>query len=629
MIVYHRTKEDFSNDVLTNNIAEIIASHIQEKTGKKIAPNELRSFKNSLGHMDRILQDKDIPDDCGISVEYHIPQTSKRVDFIISGSDGTHDNVIIIELKQWKEAHLTDRDGLVVTRYQGGLSETSHPSYQVWSYAALLQSFNQTIEQDDIRLYPCAYLHNYKPDTTITNEFYSYYLQKAPVFLKPDALRFREFIKRIIKQGDRSKILHRIDHGKMRPTKTLADSLKNIVAGQKEFIMIDDQKVVYENALQLAMHSHENNKNVLIVEGGPGTGKTVVAINLLIELVRRGKMSQYVTKTSAPREVYFEKLNGTRHLVELKSLFVGSGTFISAPPNMISCLIVDEAHRLTEKTGFLKRGDNQIKEILRSSVSSVFFIDEYQKVSVDDYGNIATIERIASQLGINVHKLALESQFRCNGSDGYLAWVDHMLEIRETANYDFSADYDYDFKVFDTAKELQEAIFEKNKINNRARMVAGYCWPWDSKKNPATYDFKAEEFGFNMRWNMTSYGGKWIIDPESITEIGCIHTSQGLDVDYIGVIIGNDLVVRDGEVKVNPKARDKGDRTIRGWKSGIKNNPDYWKPLVREIIKNTYRALMTRGMKGCYIYCTDKETSAYFKNALGKQRAMLKTSSTP
>lgn len=612
MIVYNKTKEDFSNDILTNDIGNIITQHIFERTGNKVSPNEVRSFENSLGYMERVINDPLIPENCNISIEYHLPQTSKRVDFIISGKDGNQENVIIIELKQWEYAHLTTKDGVVRTRFQYGESETSHPSYQAWSYASLLSSFNSTVDEDAIALYPCAYLHNYSPDENITNDFYSYYIEKAPVFLKSDALKLRDFIKKYIKQGDTSNIMFRIDNGKIKPTKSLADSLKNMIKGNKEFVLIDDQKVIFETALQLALQSNDKNKNVLIVEGGPGTGKSVVAINLLVELNRRGKMAQYVTKTSAPRDVYFEKLKGQKRMNELKSLFVGSGSFINAPKNVVNTLIVDEAHRLTERTGFLRMGDNQIKEILNSSLSSVFFIDEDQRVSVEDYGEINIIEDLANELGITVHKRKLESQFRCNGSDGYLAWLDNVLQIKPTANYDVSS-LGFDFKVFDDPKTLQEIIYKKNEVNNKARLVAGYCWPWNSKKNPEDYDFTENEFGFNMRWNMTDYGGKWIIDPNSVSEIGCIHTAQGLEVDYIGVIIGDDLIVRNGEILVNPNARDNGDRTISGWKSGIKVNPDYWKPLLKTIIKNTYRTLMTRGMKGCYIYCTDPDTNEYFK----------------
>jgi DUF2075 family protein len=617
VIVYQRTKQSFNDDILTNEIENIIAKNIKAKTGRDTSRNEILSFKNSLGYMDRILADPNIPADCGISIEYHIPQTAKRIDFIISGRDDHNDNVIIIELKQWTEATLTDRDGIVETSFQHGYSSTSHPSYQAWSYAALLQAFNATVDEEQIRLYPCAYLHNYKPDNVIRNEFYGYYLEKAPVFLKPEANELREFIKRFMKYGDKTNIIARIDNGKIKPTKSLSDSLKSLIEGNSEFILIDDQKVVYETALKLAKQSNENNKNVLIVQGGPGTGKSVVAINLLVELNRNGLMAQYVTKTSAPREVYFDKLRGAKKMTELKNLFVGSGTFKNAPRNSISALIVDEAHRLTKKTGFLKQGEDQIKEIIQTSFFTVFFIDEDQRVHIDDYGQTYTIKDIAKQCHANVHCMELASQFRCNGSDGYLAWLDNTLQIRETANTEFvSKDFGYDFKIVESPTVLRDIIFQKNKENNKARIVAGYCWDWNSEKDDSVYDIIISEFNFQMKWNLKTYGSKWIIDSNSVNEVGCIHTCQGLEVDYVGVIIGDDLIVRNGEVVAQPKARSKMDKSIFGWKKMLKEDPVSCESIVKTIIKNTYRTLMTRGMKGCYVYFTDKETEEYFRSRI-------------
>ncbi|RKT01629.1 DUF2075 domain-containing protein [Chryseobacterium defluvii] len=617
MIVYHKTKQDFSSDVLTNAIENIISSQIHSKTGHNISARELRSFHNSLGYMDRVLNDPQIPEDAGISIEYHIPQTSKRVDFIITGKDDAHENVIIIELKQWESCQLTDRDGIVQTRLGGGMVDTSHPSYQAYSYAALLNGFNETIEEENIKLHPCAYLHNYDPDGIIDHSFYEFYNQKAPIFLKPDALKLREFIKKFIKKGDDSNIMFRIDNGKVRPTKSLSDALNSILKGNKEFLMIDDQKVVYETAKKIAIESSESNKNVIIIQGGAGTGKSVVAINLLVDLVKRGHLAQYVTKTSAPREVYFDKLSKDHKMLELKKLFVGSGSFINTPLNSFKTLLVDEAHRLTEKTSFLRRGDNQVKEIINSALCSIFFIDEDQRVHIEDYGEIKVIEEIALQLGANVHKMELESQFRCNGSDGYISWLDNTLQIRETANYEFnSKDFDYEFKIFDSPDELKDTIVKKNKKNNKARLVAGYCWDWVSDKNPELDDIKIDGFDFSMKWNLKTYGSTWIINPNSVNEVGCIHTCQGLEVDYIGVIIGDDLIVRDDQVLVQPLSRSKMDKSIFGYKKLLKENPQYAKSLVRSIIKNTYRTLMTRGMKGCYIYCTDHETNEYFKKAL-------------
>ncbi len=614
MIIYQKTKEGFSNDILTNNIDGIISGELKRLAGKRVAPNEIMSFRNSLPFMDKVLQDREIPEDCGISIEYHIPQTSKRVDFIISGSDGQRDNVVIIELKQWSEAKRTAMDGIIETRFHGRSSPTNHPSYQAWSYVAFLNSFNETVLEESIFLQPCAYLHNYPPDNTITHDFYREWLSKAPVFLKPDAVKLRNFIKRFIRYGDKRKTLLRIDKGKLRPSKTLSESLRSMMGGNKEFILIDDQKVVYEMALRLAINSNKKNKRVLIVEGGPGTGKSVVAVNLLVELNKRGCLAQYVTKTSAPREVYFNKLGGFRKMAELKNLFVSSGAFMKTPRNTIPALIVDEAHRLTEKTGFLKMGNNQIREIIDSSLFSVFFIDEDQRVHINDYGECRLIEKFAKMAGARVTKMDLPSQFRCGGSDGYLSWLDQMLQIRQTANETFrSKDFNYDFRVINSPVELRDLIMAQNKENNRARLVAGYCWDWESKNNPEAYDITIPPFDFKMRWNLKSYGPTWIIDPHSVNEIGCIHTCQGLEVDYIGVIIGWDLIFRNGKVLTDPSKRSKDDKSIFGYKKRSREKPDQTRVLLNAIIKNTYRTLMTRGMKGCYVYCMDEGLQDYLK----------------
>lgn len=618
MIIYSKTKEEFCNDVLTNSIDEIVGSEIRNLTGRKTSPQELRAFSNSLEKMHLVLHDKEIPNDCGISIEYNIPQTGKRIDLIISGKNNNAENVIIVELKQWESCSTTDKDGIVRTYLGGGLHDTSHPSYQAYSYAAILNAFNQTIEEENISLYPCAYLHNYHPDNNITSSFYDYYIEKAPVFLRPDAIKLRDFIKKFIKQGDDSNIMYKIDNGIIKPTKTLADAINSLLKGNKEFIMIDEQKVVYENVKQIALKSSEKDKNVIIVKGGAGTGKSVVAINLLAELVKKGDLAQYVTKTTAPRDVYFNKLRGDFKMFALKNLFVGSGSFMNTPKNSVKTLLVDEAHRLTEQTGFLKQGDNQIKEIINTALCSVFFIDEDQKVSLSDYGEISEIERIAKGLGTNIHHFELLSQFRCNGSDGYIDWLNNTLQIRETANYFFNEkDYNFDFRIFDNPDRLKEEIFERNEINNKARLVAGYCWDWVSKKDKILNDITIPNYEFSMKWNFDSYDSAWIIDSNSVNEVGCIHTCQGLEVDYIGVIVGNDLIVRNGEVIAQPQERSRMDKTIFGYKKLLKENPVYAKQLLRTIIQNTYKTLMTRGMKGCYVYFTDNETRDYFRSRMG------------
>lgn len=617
MIVYSSTKKKYSDDIVTGKIVDEILKSLKLNTGHGVGGSQISAFHNSLPYMHIVLSDSDIPDDSGISIEYQIPQTGKRIDFIISGKDEQfRDTAVIVELKQWEEAKLSTKDGIVSTYLGGGIREVSHPSYQAWSYAALLEDFNETVYQDDIVLKPCAYLHNYNPDNVITNEFYAEYLKKAPAFLKPDVLKLRDFIKKYVKHGDAGDVMYRIDHGKIRPSKSLADKLSSLLQGNQEFIMIDDQKIVYENALALAHKASKGTKQVLIVEGGPGTGKSVVAVNLLVALINKQLNAQYVTKNAAPRTVYESKLTGTFKKSRITNLFCGSGAYIDCKPNLFDALIVDEAHRLNEKSGMLhNKGENQIKEIIRSSKFSVFFIDEDQRITLRDIGEKKEIERYAKQLGAAVHHKELSSQFRCNGSDGYLAWLDNTLQVRETVNtmLDIS---EYDFRILKSPNELRDVIFEKNKINNKARIVAGYCWDWVSKKNKGVNDIQIPEHNFAMQWNLASDGNLWILNEESVKEIGCIHTCQGLELDYIGVIVGLDLVFRDGKIVTDPKKRAKTDSSVKGYNKFLSKSPELAMRTMNAIIKNTYRTLMTRGMKGCYVYFIDKETEAYFKSRI-------------
>lgn len=615
MIVYQSTKQGFREDVFSNRIDEKILHAYISHLGRSTSGNEILSWKNSMSYMDRILEDPEIPADSGISIEFQIPLTSKRIDFIITGlNEGLQEQVIIIELKQWSSAELTDKDALVKTRFQHGNSETAHPSYQAWSYAATLRDYNQTIRDEHINLVPCAYLHNYPKDRIISNPCYEPYITEAPPFFQADAGKLRDFIKKFVKHGDTQDILYKIENGRLRPSKQLADSLASMLKGNREFIMLDDQKVVYETALSMSREASVDKKQVLIVKGGPGTGKSVVAINLLAETTQNGLVSRYVSKNAAPRAVYAAKLTGTLRKNQIYNMFGGSGTFYDIPANTFDVLIVDEAHRLNHKSGlFQNKGENQVREIIDAAKFTVFFVDDHQKIHIKDIGESQYIEKIALSRHACVKKLELSSQFRCNGSDGYLAWLDNTLQITGTANVHLSQE-DFDFRIFSDPNELRQVIEEKNKVNNKSRMVAGYCWDWKSKKEPAATDVNIPEFGFAMKWNLEKDGSTWIIGENSINEIGCIHTCQGLEVDYIGVIIGKDLRYENGKVITDVTRRSRADNSVRGIHAG--NDPVKAGQLAEEIIKNTYRTLLTRGMKGCYVYCCDKPLENYLRQQL-------------
>lgn len=616
MIIYKATKLQFISDVFNNTIADNIDNAFVEHLGRHTSPNEVRSWENSMQYMYKVINTDKLPDNISVAIEYQIPLTAKRVDFIISGlNENKKEQLVIIELKQWDTAEPTQKKGIVVTHFQHGKAEVAHPSYQAWSYAFMLSNYNLTIQEANVNITPCAYLHNYTPDGMINGGMYNEYIEKAPVFLKNDALHLQNFISKHIRYASTEDIIWKIDNGRLRPSKQLAESLTSMLQGNEEFVMIDDQKVVFETALHLAKKAQEGKKQVLIVEGGPGTGKSVLAINLLVKLTSEDIACQYVTKNSAPRSVYSVKLSGTFTNSYINNLFVGSGCFTETQSNTIGALIVDEAHRLNMKSGlYSNKGENQIKEIIKTARFSIFFVDDYQRVHIKDIGSVKAIKNYAEELGADIHLEHLSSQFRCNGSDGYLSWLDNALQIRETANIHLTKE-DYDFRVFDSPAVMFDEIYKLNQVNNKSRVVAGYCWDWISKSNRFAFDITIKEFNFRKQWNLNN-SEPWLIGRHSVEQIGCIHTCQGLELDYVGVIIGPDLSFINNSVVADGLKHPSRDQALKGLKGIYKTNPIEATKIADTIIKNTYRTLMTRGMKGCFIYCCDKALSEHFKQLL-------------
>ena len=623
MLVYDGMKTDFLKSVEKDTIAAEIEERILETMNRHTVRNEFRAWENSMEYMYKVLNDQEIPDNAGIAIEYNIPQTSKRVDFLISGYDKENkENVVIVELKQWDKIEAIDgKDALVETYTGNALRQVVHPSYQAWSYAALIKDYNQSVQEKRILLKPCAYLHNYRRRKMdpLDAEQYDIYQEDAPAFTRGQVDKLRAFIKKSVVKGDNKEILYEIEHGKIKPSKSLQDAIANMIKGNQEFVMLDEQKVVYENILTASRKCMDDGeKRVIIIQGGPGTGKTVVAINLLAKLTNEDQFCQYVSKNSAPRNVYQKKLKGELRKSSIDNMFKGSGIYTEAEEDIVDTILVDEAHRLNEKSGmFHNMGENQIKEIIHAARCSVFFIDESQRVTINDIGSVDEIKKWAELEGAHIEMMELVSQFRCNGSDGYLAWLDNTLDIRETANWDLE-EIDYDFRIMDSPEEMRELILEKNKSShNRARILAGYCWDWlkDGVNDSDVHDIKINNF--EISWNLKN-STTFAIDEDSVNEAGCIHTSQGLEFDYVGVIIGDDLRYDDGKMITDFTKRAKTDQSIKGIKKMYKENPEKAVKIADEIIKNTYRTLMTRGMKGCYVYCTDSKLAEHMKECLDK-----------
>ncbi len=620
MIVYNANKQTFVQDVRSGVIATKILNLIREKGLNAGQDREFASWHNSMKFMRDIVDDSEIDDDVQIAIEYNIPQTSKRVDFIIVGADEKdRENIVIVELKQWSKAEVVDDDMhfSVRTYVANDKRIVCHPSYQAYSYSRFLNNYSQAIHDRNIHLIPCAYLHNYLPayKSALSAEIYKEWYTTAPFFIMDEVQQFNEFVKEFVtKKSAHGDLLYQIENGRIRPTKSLQDALATMVRGTPVFDLLDEQAVCYDMCIRTMLQClKDQKKRTILVRGGPGTGKSVLAVNLLMHFITSACNAAYVTKNSAPRQAFLSILsqNKAENIAEISQLFRSPFGLASVPANSYDCLIVDEAHRLVKKMYGDWNGENQVKECINASLLTVFLLDEDQAVTTKDIGSVQEISKWCEELGSTIimrEETKLTSQFRCNGSDAYIQFIDNLLQRKEESIAVPLSELNYDFRLFDDASQMRDALREKNAINNKARMVAGYCYDWNVKNRRGDVDIELPG-GFQAKWNLAN-DKIWAINPRSFEEVGCIHTAQGLEFDYVGVLIGKDLTYdkSSGRIVTNKSAISTDDKS-----SGIRGASE---EDARRLILNTYKTLLTRGQKGCYVYCEDEALREYFKKML-------------
>ena len=618
MIIYNKSLKDFRTDVTFNMMQSILLKTLREKGLSGGSASEINSWNNSLHFMKDVLDDSYFDNDCQVAIEYNIPQTSKRVDFMIMGNNNEEDHVVIIELKQWARVNKVDDncDHSIMSDLRSH-EPVAHPSYQAYSYKQLILDYcNDSISINNETLKPCAYLHNlseeYRP--VIEDNLYHEWIEEAPVFLQSDVLKLRNFIKNYIKlKANDGSLLYKIEEGRLKPTKSLQDALDSMLCGNEEFHMIDEQVVAYDKIMKAIKESqNDTRKHVLIITGGPGTGKSVLAINILARCIIDLKLNaSYITKNMAPRKCYANLLakGNAKKMVNLQKAIQSPWCLPNTIYNGLDVGIFDEAHRMQKKP-YRYLGNDMLEDAIKASKVSIFFVDDDQRITINDKYDVNSIIMYAKKENAIIHKpYELTSQFRCDGSDGYISFLNNLLEIKQTANTNFEFN-NLKVKIFDDPIKMRDELRELNKINNKARMIAGYCYDWNVKNKKGEWDIILPN-GFKAKWNLANDDHR-AVNPNSFEEIGCIHTCQGMEFDYVGVFIGKDLYYKDGHVQTNRNAISKDDKT-----SGIRvkstSNEE-----ADKLIRRTYKVLLTRGIKGCYIYCEDEALRNYLKEKLNK-----------
>lgn len=627
MIIYQSNVKGFSQEIDSGRIASVLENEILIKMNRKTSNSEFRSWENSLIHLNQVLNSAQIDQNIGVAIEYNLPRSSKRIDVVLSGFGiGGKKIILIIELKQWERAQkVNDQDMVVKTFLAKSNRETVHPSYQAYSYGVFLREFSEVVYLDEnIEIKTCGFLHNYDIEKypEINDDQYQKYITDSPLFYKTDKVKFREYIKDLFISGDNGALISQIESGSIRPGKSVQVLLRDAIEDKDTFTLVDEQKVVFEKTLALLRKSiNDKQKRVVIIPGGPGTGKTLIALRLLARTMIRYRMNAiYVSKNESLRNIYKKIIlednldkKYTNAIVE--SMFFGSGSFKNLVKDQYDFTVIDESQRLMERGQWDKKDagyQNQIREIICESKVSVFFIDEKQRVTFKDIGSVEEIKTQAIKEGVSPENVILleplVSQFRSSGADQFIALVDNLLYGEYQIDLEFKNNFD--LKIFDDPQEMFDAIYQKNKQGNSARVLAGYCWNWVSKNDNSKFDI--EIGNFKKQWNLSS-DKHYMIGSDSIEQIGCIHTSQGLESDYIGVIIGDDLRFENDALKTDYTARARTDKSL----TGIKKLGEPQTSLIAdELIKNTYRVLLTRAMKGCYIYCTDQNLRKWLKSKI-------------
>jgi len=623
MRLYSGSSRQFVKDSNLNQIAEKLKENFFKYYRYYPSDNELRSWENSLRSLSQAIQYTELMDH-GVMLEYRLPLTSKRLDCMLTGKDKKRrERAVIIELKQWNRCDHSNGANEVLTWVGGNFRDVLHPSAQVGQYKMYLEDTHTAFYEGSnaIKLDACSYLHNYhfKEDDVIFDTKFDDLIEDFPLFTADDVNDLQEYLKQRLQKGEGLDVLSKVEKSEYRPSKKLMNHVGELIKGEPEYILLDEQKVVYDKVLAEAREGfHDRKKTVIIIKGGPGTGKSVIAINLMADLLLKEYNTHYATGSRAFTQT-LRNIIGRRGSVQFKYF----NSYMQAELNEIDVLICDEAHRIRENSHnrFTPRSERtdlaQIEELLKAAKVSVFFIDDNQIVRPNEIGSVDYIKNYAREKNCKILEYELEAQFRCNGSEAFVNWVNNTLGIKRTANILWKKDEaEFDFKIFDSPKKLENIIREKNKEGYTARMTAGFCWPWSKNTNPdGTLKNDVEIGDYKRPWNARPKATGlaedipkaplWASDPGGIDQIGCIYTAQGFEFDYVGVIFGKDLVY---------------DFEKQKWEGNKKESHDYVvkrsKDQFLDLVKNTYRVLLTRGMKGCYVYFMDKETESFFKSRM-------------
>jgi uncharacterized protein len=603
----------------SGSVAEFMFEQMLYGSGPRPSPGEKRSWDRSIPVLAADLVQAGLGE-VEVMLEHRLPLSSRRVDAILAGRHPASGaaSYVVVELKQWSAAELYEGDPTMVVIDGYGHHPRLHPLDQVRSYCEYLVDFMPALQGDAETVAGAAYLHNatehgVAPLRQLAESGY------ARLFTGERRSEFIEFLRsRLAGNVAGAPYADAFLSSRVAPSRQLLSVAAAEIRDREQFVLLDQQRL----AFNLVLHATEaaragDAKTVVIVSGGPGSGKSVIALSLLGELARRGRAVVHATGSRSFTQT-LRKVAG-KGSPRTQSLFKYFNQFIAAEPNDLEVLILDEAHRIRETSADrytparFRSGRAQIDELMSAARVPVFLLDEHQVVRPTELGTVDEIETHAKKLGLAVRKISLDAQFRCGGSEAYVEWVLRLLGLDPGGPVPWAGDPAFSVQIADTPQEMEHLLRGRLGTGYGARMAAGFCWPWSDPRPDGTLVPDVVIGDWSRPWNVRgdrAVGGAppaalWATDPAGFGQVGCVYTAQGFEYDWNGVIIGPDLVWRDGRwLTVRDASRDPDMR------SRTKVTDHEFERLVR----NVYKVLLTRGMIGTIIYSADPETRSMMRS---------------
>ncbi|MCW8215831.1 DUF2075 domain-containing protein [Streptomyces griseolus] len=596
---------------LEGRLAELLSENFLHKHRHRPQPSEVRSWERSIPALTNALIEAGLGE-VEMMLEYALPLTSKRADVILAGVHPRtgEPSYVVVELKQWSEAHPEEDDPLLC-RIDAYPDPVLNPIEQVRGYCDYLISFNGALERIPDSVTGVAYLHN-ATDFGVAGLRAVVEDDRGRMFTGDQRGAFIRYLRSTLAAKPGAEAADALLQGKVRPSRQLMAVAAEEVRTREQFVLLDEQRLAYETVMSAVRQARRSNrKQVVVVAGGPGSGKSVIALSLLGDLYRHGVPALHATGSQSFTKT-MRKIAGARK-PEVQRLFRYFNSFMEAEPNDLDVLVCDEAHRLRRTSAnrytkaTLRTGRPQVAELMDAARIPVFLLDQHQVVRPGEMGTVEQIQAAAVEQGLDCTVVKLDSQFRCGGSDAYLRWVVDLLGLEGTAPTPWEPDDKVQLLTADSPQELESFLAARRSQNYRARISAGYCWKWTTKITSSMHTLPTDVVigDWARPWNL--FGDRallgappaplWATDPAGFGQVGCVYTAQGFEYDWAGVIMGPDLVWRTDKWVV--------DRSASKDPSFTKTTPD---EDVDRLIRNTYKVLLTRGMIGTVIYSTDSET---------------------